>query len=232
MQVDIRHSPSFAVARLGMAPGETVRAESGAMMAHADAVTVESSTDGGLLKGLKRSVLGGESLFITRFTAGAKGGWVDVAANLPGDVCVIDLGGSDAGATGAVNLARGAWLSSSDGVELETAWGGFKNLAGGEGGFLVRATGAGKVVASCYGAIDIVDIAAGTRLVLDSGHLVAFSDSVSYTTRKISSGLIQSLKSGERLVFEFTGPGRVWTQSRNPKELVGWLTAKLPFSRK
>jgi uncharacterized protein (AIM24 family) len=43
--------------------------------------------------------------------------------------------------------------------------------------------------------------------------------------------MMQSLKSGEGFVFEFAGPGRIWTQSRNPSEFVNWLTAVLPFSR-
>jgi uncharacterized protein (TIGR00266 family) len=211
MKVGVRHSPSFAVARVDLAAGETVRAESGAMMAMSAGVAVAAKAEGGLLKGLRRSVLGGESLFVTRFTAPDGGGWVDLAARLPGDVCAIDV-------DGGVSLARGAWLASSDGVELDTKWGGFKNLSGGEGGFLVRAEGRGRVLAACYGALDAVDLAAGERMVLDSGHLVAFGDGVTYTTRKVARGLVQTLKSGEGLVFEFTGPGRLWTQSRNP----GW----------
>ncbi|MGW0686291.1 TIGR00266 family protein [Streptomyces sp. NPDC002754] len=224
MQIEVRHSPSFAVARVLLAAGEGVRAESGAMMAMTGGIDVEAKTEGGLLKGLKRSVLGGESLFVTRLTAGPEGGWVDLAANLPGDVTDIEV-------AGGLNLARGAWLCSSDGIELDTKWGGFKNLAGGEGGFLVRAEGRGTVLASCYGALDVLDLRAGEKIVLDSGHMVAFDDGVSYTTRKVSRGLMQTLKSGEGLVFEMTGPGRVWTQSRNPGALITWLTAKLPFTR-
>ncbi|MFI6873938.1 TIGR00266 family protein [Streptomyces sp. NPDC050400] len=224
MEIDVRHHPSFAVARVHLAAGETVRAESGAMMATSGGIAVEAKAEGGLMKGLKRSVMGGESLFVTRFTADAGGGWVDLAAQLPGDVTAVPV-------DGAVNLARGAWLCSSDGVELETKWGGFKNLAGGEGGFLVRAEGRGQVVAACYGALDEVELKPDERFVLDSGHLVAFGDDVTYTTRKVTRGLMQTLKSGEGLVFEFTGPGRLWTQSRNPGALVTWLTAKLPFSR-
>lgn len=102
---------------------------------------------------------------------------------------------------------------------------------GGEGGFLIRATGTGQVVASCYGALETYDVAAGEQLVLDSGHLIAYEDSLTYTTRKATSGLMQTLKSGEGLVFEFTGPGRVWAQTRNTSELIGWLTSELPFSR-
>ncbi|MBO1332856.1 TIGR00266 family protein [Streptomyces sp. VRA16 Mangrove soil] len=224
MDIDVRHNPSFAVARVHLAPGESVRAESGAMMATSGGIAVEAKADGGLMRGLKRSVLGGESLFVTRFTAGSESGWVDVAAQLPGDVTAVDV-------DGGLNLARGAWLCSSDGVDLQTKWGGFKNLAGGEGGFLVRAEGRGQVLAACYGALDEVELKAGEQLVLDSGHLVAFDDGVSYTTRKVTRGLMQTLKSGEGLVFDFTGPGRLWTQSRNPGALVTWLTQKLPFSR-
>ncbi len=134
MNVDVRHSPSFAVARVTLAADQGVRAESGAMMATSAGIAIEAKADGGLIKGLKRSVPGGESVFVARLTAGAEGGWVDLAARLPGDVTSIDM-------DGAVNLARGAWLCSSDGVEIDTKWGGFKNLAGGEGGFLVRAEG-------------------------------------------------------------------------------------------
>lgn len=132
---------------------------------------------------------------------------------------------------GAVNLTKGSWLCSSDGVEIDTKWGGLKNLAGGEGGFLVRAEGRGQAIAACYGAAEMVTLAPAEVHVLDSGHLVAFSDGVEFTTRKVTSGIMQTVKSGEGLVFEFTGPGQIWTQSRNPDELIGWLTAALPFSR-
>lgn len=224
MQVDVRHNPSFAVARVTMAAGESVRAESGAMMAMSADVTIEAKTGGGLLKGLRRSVLGGESLFVTRYTAGSDGGWVDLAACLPGDITAIDV-------AGAVNLTRGCWLCSSDGVEIDTKWGGFKNLVGSEGGFLVRAEGTGRVLASCYGGLDRITLGPGEKVVVDSGHVVAFGDDLSYSTRTVSRGMVQTLKSGEGFVFDFTGPGPLWIQSRNPTEFLGWLTAKLPFSQ-
>jgi uncharacterized protein (TIGR00266 family) len=224
MQVDVRHDPSFAVARVTLAAGESVRAESGAMMSMSPDVAIEAKTGGGLLKGLRRSVLGGESLFVTRFTAGPGGGWIDLAGNLPGDVTTIDV-------VGAVNLTRGGWLCSSDGVEIDTKWGGFKNLAGSEGGFLIRAEGTGQVLATCYGALDRIELGPGERVVVDSGHVVAFGDGLSYTTRTVTRGLVQTLKSGEGFVFDFTGPGPLWIQSRNPTEFLAWLTDKLPFSR-
>jgi uncharacterized protein (TIGR00266 family) len=225
MEIQIRHNPSFAVARCRLAAGETVRAESGAMMATSPGVSIEAKMQGGVMKSLRRSVLGGESLFVTTYTAPPSGGWVDVAANLPGDLIVRSVSGSR-----ALFLSRGSYVASESDIDIDTKWGGFKNLFGGEGGFLVRASGEGEVVASCYGALDVVKLAAGESLVVDSGHMVAFDEGVTMTLRRIA-GTVQSLKSGEGLVFEFTGPGEVWTQTRNPSALISWLTTVLPFSR-
>jgi uncharacterized protein (TIGR00266 family) len=224
MEVEIRNSPSFAVARCTLGAGEALKAEAGAMMAHSVGVEVEAKVQGGLMKGLKRSLLGGESLFMTTWTAPDGGGWVDIAANLPGDMAVLDINGD-------MNVTEGGWLASESGIELDTKWGGFKNVFGDEGGFLIRSTGTGKIVVACYGAIETIELAAGEKVVLDSGHLVAFDPTVEFITRKVTKGIMQTLKSGEGFVMEFTGPGRILTQSRNPQGLIGWLTNELPFSR-
>jgi uncharacterized protein (TIGR00266 family) len=224
MNLSIRHNPSFAVVRAEIGAGEQISIEAGAMMAMAGGVSIESKMEGGLKKGLMRSVLGGESLFVTKLTGSKDGDWVDAAARLPGDLRVLDVAGS-------LNLTSGAWLLNDSGVTIDTKWGGFKNLMGGEGGFLIKANGTGQVVVSCYGAMECYDVPAGEQIVLDSGHLVAYEDSLTLTTRTATKGLMQTMKSGEGLVFEFTGPGKVWAQTRNPGELVSWLTAELPFSR-
>lgn len=227
MRIEVRHGPAFGVARCALAPGEAVRVESGAMMATSAGVGIEARVEGGLMKGLKRSVLGGESLFVTTYTASDAGGWVDVAAHLPGDLLVRELRPER-----ALFLSRGAWLASSADVEVDTKWGGFKSLFGGEGGFLIRLSGAGPVVTACYGALDVVSLGPGERLVLDSGHMVAFEEGVAMTLRRAVEGRsIQSMKSGEGFVFEFEGPGEVLTQTRNPGALVSWLTTVLPFQR-
>ena len=86
MEVHLRHNPSFAVARLYLAPNEPVKVEGGAMMAHSPGVQLQAKADGGIMAGLKRSVLSGESFFVTTYTAPPQGGWVDIAATLPGDL--------------------------------------------------------------------------------------------------------------------------------------------------
>jgi uncharacterized protein (TIGR00266 family) len=223
MRIDLRHNPSFAVARVTLDPGEALRAESGAMMATSAGVDVKASTQGGVLKGLKRSVLGGESLFVTTYTAPASGGWVDVADHLPGDIVV-----SEVTADKPLSITKGCWLASAATVELDTKWGGFKNLFGGEGGFLIRAHGQGTVVMACYGAIDTIQLQAGESVTVDSGHVVAFDPGVSSQLRRVAGGLVQTMKSGEGLVFDFTGPGWVMTQTRNPSALETWIRALMP----
>ena len=223
VNVTLRHSPSFAVARVTLAPNELLRAESGAMMATSPGVSISSSTQGGMLKGLKRSVLGGESLFVTTFTAPAQGGWVEVAHHLAGDVLEATVAPDQ-----PISITKGSWLASAAGVELDTRWGGFKNLFGGEGGFLVHASGEGTVLLACYGALDTVDLAAGESVTVDTGHVVAFGPTVTSQIRKVAGGVVQTLKSGEGFVFDFTGPGWVMTQSRNPSALAAWIRQLMP----
>ena len=226
MYVQIRHSPSFAVARCTLAGGETLKVQPDAMIAHSPGMQLAASVDGGLLKGLKRKALGGESFFVSTWTAPSEGGFVDVAPYLFGDVFTLKVDSSQ-----SLLISRGGWVANEQGVEIDAKWGGMKNLFGGEGGFIVKATGAGDIVLACLGALDIWDLAAGQQLILDSNHMVAYDESVNYTLRRAVEGKsIQSLKSGEGFVFEFTGPGRVYGQTRSPQSFLGWLQTSLGTS--
>lgn len=223
MNVETRYSPAFAVGRVHLEPNEQLRVESGAMMAMSAGVTVQSSTQGGVMKGLKRSVLGGESLFVSTYTAPATGGWVDVAHHLTGDIIVAGILPDQ-----PMFVTKGCWLANSVGVELDTKWGGFKNMFGGEGGFLIHASGQGTIVLACYGAIDTINLGPGESVTIDSGHVLAYGPTVTSQLRKVASGIMQTLKSGEGYVFDFTGPGWVMTQSRNPSALAAWVQSVMP----
>lgn len=220
MRIEIRHNPGFGVARIYLDANEEIRAESGAMMMHQN-ITLEAKAEGGVLKSVKRAALGGESFFVTTMRAGANGGWVDVAARLPGDVTAIEL-------SGPLVIQRGSWLASAPTVTIDTKWGGLKNLAAGEGGFAVTAEGSGQVVLGCYGALDLVTLAAGEKLVVDSGHMVAYESSVQMTLGRATQGLMGMVKTAEGFILDFTGPGRVWVQNRNPNQLLGWLQSNMP----
>jgi uncharacterized protein (TIGR00266 family) len=222
MEVTLRHTPSFGVARVMLTPAETVKVESGAMYAMSAGMALESKAEGGFLKSAKRAMLGGESFFVSTYTAPEQGGFVDVAARLPGDLFSVTIAPDK-----ALFVQKGSWLASASGVELDTKWGGFKNLFGAEGGFILRASGSGGLVMSCYGALETWDLQPGQTLTVDTGHMVAYEETVQMNIRKAAGGLIQSFKSGEGLVFDFVGPGRVTTQTRNPNEFLGWIGAML-----
>ena len=223
MEIVVRQNPSFSVARVQLSPGERVQAESGAMMAMSAGVVLEARAEGGVLKSLKRAALGGESLFISTYTAPSGGGFVDLAARLPGDM-TVQLATNEM----PIFISRGCWLGNEPTVRLDTKWGGFKNLFGSEGGFILRTEGQGQVVIACYGALEEWNLASGETITVDSGHMVAYEASVQMAIRKATGGIVQMFKSGEGLVLDFQGPGRVWTQTRNPQELVGWLASVLP----
>jgi uncharacterized protein (TIGR00266 family) len=195
VEVALRHTPSFGVA-------------------------LESKMEGGFLKSAKRAMLGGESFFVSTYTAPQQGGFVDVAARLPGDLLSVEIAPDR-----ALFVQKGSWLASAGGVELDTKWGGFKNMFGSEGGFILRAAGSGTLVMSCYGALETWDLQPGQSLTVDTGHMVSYEETVQMSLRKVTGGLVQSFKSGEGLVFDFVGPGRVTTQTRNPNELIGWISS-------
>ena len=220
MEITTRHTPAYGVARLQLAGGESARVESGAMMAMSAGVELRAQAEGGVVKSLKRAALGGESFFVSTYTAPAGGGFVDVAARLPGDITVHSVT-----LDSALFISKGSWLANEQTIEIDTKWGGFRNLFGSEGGFILRAGGSGQVVFSCYGALEVWNLEAGQHFTVDTGHMVAYTESIGMQIRQASGGLVQTVKSGEGLVFDFTGPGQVWTQTRNPNELLGWITA-------
>ena len=226
MEIQLRHNPSFSVARAILGPSEAIRAESGAMMAMAADLNLDAKIEGGLMKGLKRSVLGGESLFMTTATASAHGGWIDFAPSLPGDVTVFDVTPEM-----PLLIQKGSFLCAEMGVEIDTQWGGMRNLIGGEGGFLLRASGQGKVVLSCYGALDRFELQPGQQVVVDTNHMVAFAESVQMELTRASDSFMKSAKTGEGFVFVFTGPGELMMQSRNPDEIVQYIYRNMPASR-
>ena len=176
------------------------------------------------MKGLARSVLGGGSFFVTTYTAPQQGGWVDVAGMLPGDTVPITITPER-----PIFLRRGSWIANSYGVEIDTQWGGMANLFGGEGGFGFRASGQGEALVSIYGAVDYIDLPPQELVTIDTGHVVAYDLAIQFRMRRAVEGRsVQSVKSGEGWVFDFSGPGRVLLQSRNPEAFQQWVAAAVP----
>ena len=223
MQVDINSGPAFAFGEITLPAGGAVRVEAGAMAMTRGDIEIATSTQGGFMKGLKRT-LGGESFFVNDFSS-ATGGVVAVAAALPGDMALISLSGS-----GSLLVQSGSWIASDPSIDVDSKWGGGKTFFSGEGLILLRCSGAGELLVSAYGAIRSHELAAGEKITLDTGHVVAFDDTVQYSVRKAGSWK-STILGGEGLVTDFSGPGRVWLQTRTSSDLVAWLVAKLPPQR-
>ena len=201
---------------IALDPGEAVRAEAGAMLYVTDGVEIQTSTGGGVFKGLKR-VFAGETFFITSFLYTGRGkGIAAFAAPYPGKIIPIDL--TQFG--GRVLVQRDGFLCAAAGIEIEVAF--TKRLGaglfGGEGFILQRLRGDGMTFVHAGGTVLRRDLAAGETLRVDTGCLVALAESVDYDIQFIG-GVRNALFGGEGLFLaRLTGPGPVYLQS-------------LPFSR-
>ncbi len=222
MQVEVKHSPSFAIAHVSLGPGEQIKAEAGAMVSMSAEVQIATSTEGGFMRGLKRS-LGGESFFMNTFTAGSSGGQVSLAPTLPGDIVSWELSGQN------IFLTSGSYLASGGTIDIDASWGGAKTFFSREGLIMLRISGHGQMLIASYGAIESRDLAPGQRYTVDTGHMVGWAEGVQYSVRKVGSWKSTFL-SGEGLVVDLVGPGRIYTQTRSADAFLSWLIPKLPSS--
>ena len=221
MQVEIKYDPAFAIAFVTLDQGEGIRAESGAMVSHSAGLQMQTSTQGGFMKGLKRAV-GGESFFMNTFTATQPGDQIGLASPLPGDIAHWPLTGQ------TVYLQSGAYLASGLGIEVDSSWGGSKGFFGAGSLIVLKVSGTGDLLVSAYGAIHAIDLAPGQSYVVDTGHLVGWSEGVATQVNKAGGGWKQTLLGGEGLVCTLTGPGRIYLQTRSTIDFVNWLIPQLP----
>ncbi len=221
MQVEILYRPSYSMGVVKLGPSEEVRTEGGAMVAMSPGVTIETKATGGILRSLARSVLAGESFFQNTYQAPAQGGQIMVSPALPGDLQVLNLSNEQ------LLVQSGSYLASDVSIEVDTKWGGAKTFFASEGLVLLRVAGTGTLLLSSYGAIHEIELAAGETLTVDTGHIVAFSQSMGFKVRRVG-GIKSTLLSGEGLVVDLTGPGRLLMQTRSMDAFLAWLLPKIP----
>lgn len=209
-QVDFRlEGDDFQAVVITLDPGEAVRAEPGSMMFMEPGIDMDTSTGGGLFKGLKRK-LAGESFFITTFSnESSTRSAVGFAADYPGKILPIDL------ARGAVLCQRDSYLCSAKGVDVSVAF--TKRLGagffGGEGFILQRLKGDGLAFIHAGGFVIERELASGEELRVDTGCIVGFEESVDYDIRMIK-GVKSMIFGGEGLFYALLrGPGKCWIQT-------------------
>ena len=205
----------FQHVNVTLAPGGEARAEPGSFMWMEPGIEMDTSTGGGLMKGLKRKI-SGESFFITTFTnRGNQDSTVGFAGPSPGKIMQVDLG-----RVGTCLVQRDAYLCSTTDVEVSLAF--TRKLGagffGGEGFILQKITGTGLAFFHACGSIITRELAPGETLRVDTGCLVGMDGTVEYDIERIK-GVKSMLFGGEGLFFaRLRGPGTIWLQS-------------MPFSR-
>ncbi|MFO0685071.1 MAG: TIGR00266 family protein [Sandaracinus sp.] len=229
MQIDIGYRPAHSMAKVSLNHGESIMAESGAMVGMSTNVQMQTGMSqnsgggllGGLLGGLKRA-LAGESWFRNTFTAANGPGEVLLAHAVCGDMVVLEM------TQQGYMLTASSFIASTPNVNIDTKVQGFKGFFSGEGAFVMSATAQspGQLVIGAFGGI--TQLNCDGNLVIDTGHLVAWDSSLTYKVGKSGGGWIASFLSGEGLVCHFQGQGRIWIQSRNPVEYGRSVGGMLP----
>lgn len=227
MDYKILYQEAFPIIEVKLKSGESIKAESDAMVTMSSTIDVSGNMEGGLLQGLGR-MLAGEKFFFQNLTATRGPGEVLLAPSIPGGIIDVELDGSY-----ELCVQKDGFLAATQNIEVSTQMQNLtKGLFSGEGFFIVKIKGRGTVFVNSYGAIHAINIPDNEEVIIDNGHLVAWPDYMHYTMEKASSkGWISSITSGEGLVCRFRGPGTVLIQTRNPRSFSAWIQKLLPKSR-
>ncbi|MCP3920355.1 MAG: TIGR00266 family protein [bacterium] len=228
MQIEILARGAFGSALIHLDPGESFVSESGAMFRASSNmdidVTTKSKGKGGLLAGVKR-LLGGDNFFFSTYrTTDGGAGEVGLSPTLGGEVREIAMDG----VTSWV-CAGGSYMASSSELQLDVQFQGLRGLFSGENLFFMHVQGEGSLLVNAYGRISEVEV--DGELIIDTGHLVAFEETLTYTTTKTGGSWVTSFLAGEGIVMHFKGRGRVFVQSHNAKEFGTRLGRLLPPRR-
>lgn len=221
---EISQRPDFSILKIELPQGKKVHAEPSAMVSMTPSVHLEAGFKGGLGSSLGR-MLGGESLIINTFTAQDGPGEVMFAGGAAGDIAHKPLNGN------SIYLQRGAYMLSSEGVEVSGKWQGAKGFFSGEGLVLLKASGTGDLFFNSYGAILPIDVSGS--FIVDTGYIAAFEDTLQYRVTALpglrAGGKIKSfIFGGEGLVCQFSGSGRVWVQTRQVSSFLSWANPFRP----
>jgi len=218
LEYEIKYKPSYSMLVVKLEPNESVTAEAGAMTYMEPKIDVKTRMrERSLLGTLGLTLLGRQSFFVNDYRAKKGAGEVAFVSAPVGDIETLEVKPNQ-----GYIIQSASYIASTQNVELDIKWQGFTKGLFGQGLFMIKVKGEGKLFINTFGAIDKHTLEAGKSLIVDNFHLVAFSDNCDYKVRKFG-GLKSTLLGGEGLVTEIRGPGDVYIQTKNLREFVEWL---------
>ena len=215
MNFTIENNSQFPFVEIALDKGEKAYIQRGGMVYHSPSVKLNTKLNakgsgiGKLVKAVGRSMVSGESTFITEATSEVDGGVLALAPNVPGQVMALEIGDHQ------YRLNDGAFLAL-DGSAFYTmerqSFG--RALFGGQGGFFVMTTeGEGTLLVNAFGAIKKIELQ-DQEMTIDNAHVVAWSKELTYDIH-LENGFLQSVGTGEGVVNTFRGTGEIYVQSLN-----------------
>ncbi len=218
MEYKFKHKPTYTLIEFNLSPGEKIVTESDAMVMMDPVFEVDSKIPGGFFKGLARKFLAKENMFLNEYITKSKGR-LFVTSALPGDISSLDINNK------TIYLMPGAYVASTGDIQVGTQFAGFKSLFSRMGLFIIKISGSGKVFFSNFGGI--IELNVSGNYIIDTGHVIGFEDTLNYSIEKVGS-LKSTFFSGEGLVCNFTGNGKVWISTRAKNNFIDWLIGHLP----
>lgn len=207
-----RGASGAAAVKVRLRKGETIKAESDALVVKSKWIEIGSNMEGGILGGVARAFFTGESFFFQTLTAThGEDNEVMLAAQELGDITLVHLRTS----SDSLLLQRGAFLAADQEVSITstTQRSVMKCAFSGSGTFILEAIGTGTLAFSSYGGIVPYRLDTGETISVDNGHLVAWSSGMQWDVGMASKSIYSSVASGEGMMCHFTGPGVVYVQT-------------------
>ena len=213
----------FSALNVTLEAGEQIYTQSGAMAWMERDIDMQTNMTGGLMKGIGR-MFSGNSLFLVTYTATRPGARMGFTTTFMGRILPHFFRGE------SMIAQKSAFLCAETSVQVETAF--TKKISaglfGGEGFVLQRVYGQGMCFFEGSGRVIERVLHPGEQLLVDTGNLLAFEESVAYEVETVR-GFKNIFFGGEGLFLtRLTGPGKVYMQTVTVQDIADRLVPFMP----
>jgi uncharacterized protein (TIGR00266 family) len=233
MNINIATDMQFPMATFNLQQGESARIARGSMIYRTGGVELNAKLNakggsglGKLVAAAARSVVSGESMFITEVISNVPDGELAIAPSCPGTIVQLDVGANQYRLNDSTFLAMESTVNYT--MQRQSVG---KALFGGQGGFYVMTTeGQGRLLVNAFGSIKELQLNNANGFAIDNGHVVAWDKNLDYDIQ-LQSGVFGSIGTGEGVINVFRGTGKVLIQTLNLETFADQLTRYIPTDK-